>query len=222
MLNLNTYKFRPTPRDALYAACAVAAVLLASPPQANHGKIRAPLVPATIEVPAGHKAFLKGQAVGTQNYVCLPSGATFVWTLSTPQATLFNGGGDRQVITHFFSPNPDEPNTDPRVKADGMIRPVWQHSRDGSAVWAKAFPPSFDPNFVAPGAVPWLLLEIVGTQDGADGGDKLTETKYIQRVNTGGGIAPSTGCTSWTDVGSRVFVPYVADYFFFKLDDDNN
>ena len=47
------------------------------------------------------------------------------------------------------------------------------------------------------------------------GGDTLTATTFIQRVNTSGGIAPSTGCTSSTDVGKQAFVPYTADYVFY-------
>jgi len=68
-----------------------------------------------------------------------------------PQATLFNEHG-QQVITHFLSPNPDEA---------GTARATWQHSRDTSAVWARAIASSSDPAFVAPGAIPWLLLELV-------------------------------------------------------------
>jgi hypothetical protein len=33
-------------------------------------------VPANIAVPAGNKLFLIGHAVGTQNYICLPMGAS--------------------------------------------------------------------------------------------------------------------------------------------------
>ena len=63
-----------------------------------------PPVPANIQVPAGNVAFLVGHATGTQNYVCLPSGAGVAFTLFTPQATLFDDNG-KQIITHFFSPN---------------------------------------------------------------------------------------------------------------------
>ena len=87
-----------------------------------------PPVPSNIQVPAGDTAFLEGHAVGTQNYICLPSGASVAWTLVGPQATLFNDW-DRQLITHFLSPNPDESDT-PRA--------TWQHSRDTGTVWAIA------------------------------------------------------------------------------------
>jgi hypothetical protein len=143
--------------------------------------------------------------------------------LFTPQATLF-GEDDRQLITHFFSPNPAEANSDPKVIAARAIRPTWQDSRDTSAVWAKADPEhtataATDPEFVAPGAVAWLRLEVVGVQEGPEGGDRLAKTTFVQRVNTSGGLAPSTGCASPADVGNQAFVPYTADYFFYKQND---
>jgi hypothetical protein len=161
-------------------------------------------------VPAGNEAFLEGHAIGTQNYICLPSEAGVAWTPVGPQATLFNRW-DWQLITHFLSPNPDESDT-PRA--------TWQHSRDTSTVWAVAIASSSDPNFVASGVIPWLLLQVVGAQPGPTGGDRLTETTFIQRVHTSGGVAPSTGCVEVTDVGQRAFVPYTADYFFYEAATD--
>jgi len=55
----------------------------------------------------------------------------------------------------------------------------------------------------------------VGTQDGPTGGTTLSQTTFIQRVNTRGGVAPATGCDDLPDVGHKAFVPYTADYFFF-------
>jgi hypothetical protein len=169
-----------------------------------------PPVPPNLEVPAGNEAFIEGHAIGTQNYVCLPSEASVAWTLVGPQATLFNRW-DWQLITHFLSPNPDESDT-PRA--------TWQHSRDTSTVWAVAIASSSDPKFVASGAIPWLLLQVVGAQPGPTGGDRLTETTFIQRVHTSGGVAPSTGCVEVTDVGQRAFVPYTVDYFFYEAATD--
>jgi hypothetical protein len=74
---------------------------------------------------------------------------------------------------------------------------------------------SSDPHFVKPGAIAWLRIKVVGAQEGPAGGDTLTETTFIQRVNTSGGLAPSVGCNSAADVGKQAFVPYTADYFFF-------
>jgi len=165
-----------------------------------------PPVPDVIEVPGGQRVFLAGHAVGTQNYICLPSGVGFAWTLLGAQATLFHNDA-RQVMTHFLSPNPDEA---------GTPRATWQHSVDTSAVWARAIASSSDAGFVAPGAIPWLLLEVVGAEGGPTGGRKLTAATYVHRLNTAGGIAPSTGCSQPANVGSRVFVPYEADYFFYR------
>jgi hypothetical protein len=190
-------------------ACATAltvAFTVSLPHLAHADRVIRPPVPSNIEVPAGNKAFLEGHAVGTQAYICLPSASGFAWTFFGPQATLFNKN-DKQVTTHFLSRNPFESDT-PRA--------TWQHSRDTSAVWGAAIASSSDPNFVAPGAIPWLLLHVVGTQDGPTGGDKLTASTFIQRLNTSGGVAPSTGCSLSTDVGKTALVPYTADYFFYK------
>jgi hypothetical protein len=208
MKKCNTPENRLTPRILLPAcAAALALALSVSLPQAAHARrVTPPPVPGDIQVRAGNQAFLVGHAVGTQNYVCLPSGTGFAWTLFTPQATLLDDHG-RQIITHFFSPNPVE---------NGTVRATWQHSRDTSTVWAALEGnPSSDPNFVAPGAIPWLLLRVVGTQDGPFWGDTLAGTTFIQRVNTRGGSAPADRCAGAADVGQKAFVPYTADYFFY-------
>jgi hypothetical protein len=197
-----------TTRRILSIACVTALVVafMATLPQPVHAdRATPPPVPGNIQVPAGNEVFLVGHAFGTQNYVCLPSGSAFSWTLFTPQATLFDDH-NRQVITHFFAPNPDE---------NGTIRAEWQHSRDTSAVWGRQIASSSNASFVAPGAIPWLLLQVVGAKDGPTGGDRLTQTTFVQRLNTVGGIAPSSGCALSTDVGRTAFVPYRADYFFY-------
>src|ERR1051326_1498427 len=173
-----------------------------------------------LKVEPGNEAFLVGHAVGTQNYVCKPSGTGVKFVLFTPEATLFKDNDDRQIITHFFSPNPAEPNTDTTVVADGIIRATWQ-ARDSSSVWAKVHQPDgtliVDQNSIA-----WVLLDAAGTQDGPTGGHTLSDTTFVQRVNTTGGLPPSIGCTSLTDLGNQAFVPYTADYFFYKKQHGNN
>jgi len=49
----------------------------------------------------------------------------------------------------------------------------------------------------------------------------LTATTFIHRLNTSGGVAPSTGCTA-SDVGKKAFVPDTADYFFYRAADDGH
>ncbi len=173
-------------------------VLIAGPQGVHAQRVTVPFVPANIRVPAGNLAYLVAHAVGTQAYICLPSGATMAWTFFGPQATLFDDDSGRQVITHFLSPNPAE---------NGTPRATWQHSRDTSAIWAAAIASSTDSAFVAPGAIPWLLLQIAGAQDGPTGGGGLTPTTFIHRLDTVGGIAPAAGCSVVADTGKRALVP---------------
>src|SRR5262249_47250879 len=111
--------------------------------------LASPSVPADIQTPEGNTVFRVGHAKGTQNYVCLPTTSGFAFALFTPEATLF-GNNDRQLITHYFSPNPFEGDT---------IRATWQDSRDTSTVWGQAVHSSSDPTFVAPDAIAWVLLQ---------------------------------------------------------------
>jgi hypothetical protein len=213
MNNVHT-QHNQTMRRIRPLACAAAlgvAITISLPQAALAGRLTPPPVPGDIVVPAEAKPFLLGHAFGTQNYVCVPSGSGFVWSLFTPQATLFNDD-ERQITTHFFGPNP----RDQRVVA------AWQHSRDTSTVWGQATGASSDPDFVAPGAIPWLRVEKVAVQDGPTGGDTLSVTTHIHRVNTAGGVAPTTGCSVSTDVGRRAFVPYTADYIFYRIPDDED
>ena len=86
----------------------------------------------------------------------MPTGTGFAWTFFAPQATLFTDD-DRQVITHFLSPDPFE---------GGMPRPTWRDSRDTSTVRGKVMASASDRAFVARDAIPWLLIEVTGAQDG--------------------------------------------------------
>jgi hypothetical protein len=203
MKNGKTQANQTTRRILLIVSVAALAVAFTvSLPQSVYADrdIEPPPVPDNLVVPEGNKVFLVGHAVGTQNYICLPSG----WTFFGPQATLFNDD-DKQLITHFLSLNPDE---------SGMARATWQHSRDTSSVWAMSPMGASSPAPV-PDAIPWLLLEVVGTEPGPTGGNRLTKTTFIQRLNTSGGIAPSSVCND-ANIGNREIVEYEADYFFYK------
>ena len=130
--------------------------------------IDVPPVPTTIRVPAGHSVFFAGHAIGTQNFICLATGAAVAWRFTGPQATLFLPLGKSvslQLTTHFLSANPAE---------GGLPRPTWQHSLDTSAVWGRLLASSNDAAFVEAGAIPWLLLEVAGAQLGPTGGGLLT------------------------------------------------
>jgi hypothetical protein len=187
---------------------AVVAIAVWRPQAAVADTITQPDVPPGLDVEVGNKPFLVGHAFGTQNYICLPSGAGFAYSLFTPEATLFDDGAE-QIITHFFSPNPDPSD-------NGTIRATWEDSRDSSRFFGAVVQASTDSRFVARGAIAWVLLSRAGVQAGPTGGDRLTKTTFVQRVNTAGGVAPSTGCASAADVGRKAFVPYTADYVFYK------
>ena len=186
-------------------------------PSAAHAQIvTPPPVPTGLEVSAPNEPFLLGRGVGTQNYECQPAASVgrVAWTLFTPQATLFSDQQE-QLTTHFFSPNPFEPS--PTPFANGPVRVTWQDSRDTSIVWAKLTGSAM----VSPNAIPWLRLQMTGVQVGPTGGGTLAVTTFIQRLNTVGGLAPATGCNIPTDVGRKAFVPYTADYFFYKATTGN-
>lgn len=176
-------------------------------PAVGYAQAVVPPVPQNLEVPQGHTPYAIASAEGTQNYICLaPTNGPAAWTFLGPQATLFDDRS-QQIMTHYLSPNPDENNT---------ARATWRDSRDTSTVWAAAVQSSSDPAFVEAGAIPWLLLRVVGSEYGPDFGDRLVNTTYIQRVHTSGGVAPATGCNGRSDVGKRAMVPYTTQYVFYR------
>ncbi len=99
---------------------------------------------------------------------------------SVPEAGLFDGANRR--IHHFGGPS-------------------WQSESDGSLITAAPVA-----NSPVPGAIPELLLE-VKTRTGQG---FLSTVTHIQRMNTFGGVAPSTACTD----GQKTSVPYNANYIF--------
>jgi len=221
---------------SLYVAALVLACAFGTVTNAAAQKIASPTTPALITPPAGNSAFLVGHAlVGTQGYVCLPKGSGASWTVkpARPEATLFTTvfGRDFQIITHFLSPdtNPNEaaPNPLPFGSA------TWQSSFDSSKVWAQVplsnsttppspalIPAGSDPSCPNTGSIACLLLQSIGSLQGPTGGKFLTQTTFVQRLNTEGGSAPddADGCGSTTNVGNQRLVPYTADYYFFRKD----
>ena len=173
------------------------------------------MIPTELQPPAGNELFLKAHATGTQNYICLPSssGTGMIWSFLGPQATLLvpiHWPGREikvQVATHFLSPNPAE---------DTTARATWQSALDNSAAWARAIATVTDPSIVATSAIPWLLLKVVGTRPGMDASAGLSQTTYIQRMHTSGGLAPASGCAAPTDMGRMSFADYSTDYYFYK------
>jgi hypothetical protein len=204
--------FAQLKRLAAVSALAFAALSHSAMGQTGAGGMNPPPVPENLRPPEGHAPYLKSYAVGTQNYVCLPGSEGPAWKFLGPQATLFlktpwiHGEILRQLATHYLSANPDE---------GGTARPAWQSSFDTSTVWGKAVADSRDPQYVSEGAIPWLLVQVVGAGEGVPAGSALSNTTYIQRVNTSGGVAPATGCDN-TTIGLVAFAPYTTDYIFYR------
>ena len=146
-----------------------------------------PNVPTAIQVPAGNVPFLLGHATGTQNYACKlgTTGGGYSWTLVAPEARLVDDKG-KEIMTHYAGPT-WETKTGSTVKA----------ARDASA-------PS------PTGSIDWLRLRATATTPG-----QLIGTTYIQRINTTGGVTPTTSCTHANE-DQVIKVPYTADYYFYK------
>ena len=140
--------------------------------------------------PAINVPYLMGHATGTQNYTCQSTATGIAWTLVAPDATLFDDRG-RPIMRHYAGP-------------------TWQATDDSTVVGAKV-----NGVTVNASAIQWLLLRKTSTTMGPDGGDRLVDTTFIQRVNTTGGLAPATGCDA-AHLGAAINVPYTADYFFYR------
>jgi hypothetical protein len=182
-----------------------------------------PSTPDRITPQEGNSLFLAGHGVGTQGYVCLPSGSGASWTVNNarPEATLFTNffGVAFQIITHFLSPVENPNDVGPKPPRFGDV--TWQSSLDSSRVWAQKtnfIVAGTDASCPNAGAIDCLLLQTIGSKRGPTGGTILTKTTFIQRLNTNGGSAPASGCSVFADVGKQTLVPYSADYFFFRAD----
>jgi hypothetical protein len=144
-------------------------------------------VPENLRVPEGQPFLLRAVAKGAQIYTCKAKAAepaTFEWALKAPDAELFDEAGAK-IGTHYAGP-------------------TWE-SADGSRVAGEVVQ-----RFPMPGAVPWLLLRAKSNE----GAGALAGVHYVQRVDTVGGVAPSTGCdAAHADAEARV--EYSANYDFY-------
>ncbi|MGW4135547.1 DUF3455 domain-containing protein [Streptomyces mirabilis] len=138
--------------------------------------------PAALKVPDGHRLTGVFSAAGVQTYTC----ADGAWKLLEPAATLWakNDRSHRPVALHSRGP-------------------VWVSTVDGSAVNAAAIA-----NSPKTGTIPELLLQSTATR----GTGVFAGVSYVQRLDTHGGVAPTTAC-SGTD---QISVRYSATYAFYK------
>ena len=186
-------RFFPT---TTFTVPAVALLLLAAraPLQAGTDN-RAPEVPASLAVPDGNKVSFHAYAVGVQIYVATASANSptgFAWTFRAPEAVLFDADGNVVGMHYAFA---------------GPTRPAWESESGSRVVGARSVPPVT----VNTNAIPWLILSAVPADTVGPG--ILERTTYIQRVNTTGGLAPTTAPTT---LGQEARVPYTAEYFFYR------
>ncbi len=155
----------------------------------NRQPIQPPDVPDNLQVPNDQVLLLRTLGYGVQIYDCKATATdsnTFVWTFRQPQANLFDDDWN-QVGNHGRGP-------------------FWV-SYDGSLTTGsmKASVPSPDPLK----DIPLLLLS--ATSSGGDG--IFSHVNFIQRLDTRGGVAPTSTCnpSRKTSIG----VPYSAFYYFY-------
>ena len=149
-----------------------------------------PEVTERIDVEEGNKVFLVGHAIGVQIYGCKTGATGLGWELIAPRADLYGDNG-KLIVTHYGGP-------------------TWE-AKDGSTVVGSRV----DGVTMDRSAIPWLLLKKATTTHGDDG-DRLTNTTFIQRVATTGGVAPDASTCNAETAGDVAEIPYTADYYFWK------
>jgi hypothetical protein len=151
--------------------------------------VSAPSVPAALAVPPGNVVFLVGHARGYQIYTCQAQDGGYAWVLLTPWAGLVDDAGN-PVAIHYAGPS-------------------WT-AADASTVVGVRVASAPAPSDTA---IPWLLLKASSTSGPAGG--TFIPTTYIQRINTTGGLAPTSGCDA-AHAGATAAIFYTADYYFYR------
>lgn len=104
----------------------------------------------------------------------------------TPSATLYSDAGYHgQVGTHYAGP-------------------TWESNSGSFVKAARRKDCTPDSN-----SIPWLLLQATSTS----GPGVFSAVTYVQRVNTTGGLAPTT---PGSYINESVEVPYTAEYYFYR------
>ena len=186
-------------RSLLVVAAALASACTDDAPVAPAGATSARRMAVGAEVSSGNR--LPDLPAGCEK-LAAPVGSTLVfralgigvqiyrwdgasWIFVNPSATLYaDAGAHAKVADHFGGP-------------------TWKSNSGGSVVGTVADRCTPDAASIA-----WLSLPAV-----ADGPGVFQDVKFIQRLNTVGGNAPSA---PGTVVGQPAEVPYTADYLFYQ------
>jgi hypothetical protein len=145
------------------------------------------VVPENLRVPDGQSLILRMAARGAQVYTCKAKTAeppAYEWVLKAPDAELFDQRGAK-VGRHYAGP-------------------TWENT-DGSRVVGEVMKRS-----PVQDAIPLLLLRATSNE----GAGALRNVKYIQRLDTAGGVAPAAGCDA-EHAGTEARVEYSATYDFY-------
>jgi hypothetical protein len=144
-------------------------------------------VPEALNPPADATLELAWPASGVQIYACTQAKPSDApsWSLEGPHALLTSGKAVAAI--HFAGP-------------------TWQ-GLDGSQVKGARLAAA---DALEGTAVPWLLMSGSPTGEGT-----FARTTHIQRLDTEGGKAPTSGCDA-AHLGAKVLVPYQASYFFYR------
>ena len=168
-------------------SCLFLAALSAAPVAAAQSGPSA--FPEQLRVPQQKVLQLKTYASGVQVYACQPKvgdSSAYEWTFKEPVAELWNERGEK-IGRHYAGP-------------------TWE-GNDGSKVVGQVVARAAAPD---PKAIPWLLLQ----SKASAGAGVFTPLTYVQRIETGGGVAPSEGCDR-NAVNAERDVEYTATYVFF-------
>jgi hypothetical protein len=151
--------------------------------------IAAPVTDPSLNVPAGQVLVHRMSARGHQIYLCQGDIDGYSWKFAAPSALLFDTHMPFDMLGAHY------------------VGPSWRSSDDGSTVTGAV---QVKVNAPVTGAIPWLLLQATGHT----GTGLFSNISYIQRVNTSGGVAPTTPCSANTR-NQSTFVEYGADYYFY-------
>lgn len=179
--------FAPSALAAATLLCACAGTMMAAPAISNYSQ---DMLPAAVQVPAGHRVAMEAVGVGQITYECREKAAMagqHEWVFVGPEATLQDRGG--RAVGRYYGP------------------PATWALQDGSSLTATqlAVAPA------APGSIPLQLVKA----NPATGSGALVGVTHIQRVQTRGGVAPARPCGA-AEKGQREAVKYQADYVFWK------
>jgi hypothetical protein len=144
-------------------------------------------VPEQIKPPTGNSPILTVHAKGDQIYQCSLSGGVYSWQLQAPDAKLFDAQG--KIVGHHYS------------------GPIWEY-KEGSRVVGKVLNKI---NIAPESSISWLLVKVVAHK----GNGLFSDVSFINRINTHGGLPPSSGCDS-NQLGAEKRVAYAADYIFYS------